>query len=227
MLGLCPKKDNAYNYNVYTSISILISTIVCVDILSQTIEIFFILDDLSVLSAAINTLPEKYIAIAKAYQLTLHAKEFRHIIQEINTQKFQPVNSAQFLAANKCLKMFKLIFISFSSSVVGTIFLGILFPILDKTEEKNFFAQAWYPYDSKISPFYEITYGYQCISIYIIGGIVISVDSFICFQHIFIGCQFDLLCNKLKHTTEDNIYNCIKQHHQILRFFKPILSKVW
>lgn len=218
LLGLYPKRCINYGFNIYTGYTCLILITVFLDIFCQTVHIFFNLDDVNTLAATIYTLPEKYIVLAKAYQLIYYRKQFQDIIQEVHTAKFQPVNKTQTVLRHKSLKMFKIFFSVYSGSVVTTIFLSALYPILDKTEKKQFFSQAWYPYNSKISPFYEITYVHQCISLYIIAGVIVGVDLFICFQNIFIGCQFDMLCNKLRRSTEQNFINCIKSYRDILRF---------
>lgn len=217
-IGLYPKNCKSYGLNLYTCYSILILSLPLADILSQTVMIFFILGDLNSLAASMFVLPEKYLVIVKIYKFINNRKQFQQILEEINSNEFQPNSRTQRDIAQKSLKQYKMLFIIFCGIVTGALFLAILYPLLGAIGERKFFTLAWYPYNSKISPFYEITYLYQSISISILSEINANTDLIVSFLNIFVSCQLDVLCCKLRESDEDDIIGCILHHQQILRF---------
>ncbi|XP_063925635.1 odorant receptor Or1-like [Zophobas morio] len=91
---------------------------------------------------------------------------------------------------------------------------------------------SWYPYDIKISPFYELAYIHQCLASYYLGAAIANIDMMIAALMVHIGVQCDILCDSFKKLpvlkstgkTEDdfskNIITCVQHHKQILSFAK-------
>ena len=79
-------------------------------------------------------------------------------------------------------------------------------------------------YDFTISPFYEITYVYQIVSMAFIAATSLTIAMLIAALNVFIGVQCDILCDNLKYTfnpltsSGTNLLVCIKHHKGILRF---------
>ncbi|RZC41406.1 7tm 6 domain containing protein, partial [Asbolus verrucosus] len=108
----------------------------------------------------------------------------------------------------------------------GTVFFWSIFPILDKSF-KNYRLPfyAWYPYNTKTSPFYEITYVYQVFGTSFIALTNVCIDTLIASLNMYTGTQFDLLCDDLRNLYDPDeegiskkLMTCIKHHKQILRF---------
>lgn len=222
-IGLYPKRHTGYGINFYTCYSIFILSLPLADIVTQTIMIYYILDDLNSLAASMFVLPEKCLVIVKTYKFVNNAKQFQQILNETSSKNFQPKSRMQLSVAQKHLEHYEGLFIVFWGTVTSAVILAVIYPLLASTDERKFFTLAWYPYNSKISPFYEITYAYQSISIAILSEINANVDLIISFLNIFICCQFDILCCKLKHLEENEIISCILHHQQLLKF--ELISK--
>ncbi|RZC41867.1 7tm 6 domain containing protein, partial [Asbolus verrucosus] len=87
---------------------------------------------------------------------------------------------------------------------------------------------AWYPYNSKVSPFYEITYVYQIVSISFIAIANSNIDTLIAALNMYIGAQFDILCDDLRNLQDltqsaslsfnEKLTDCIQHHKKILSF---------
>ncbi|RZC34801.1 7tm 6 domain containing protein [Asbolus verrucosus] len=87
---------------------------------------------------------------------------------------------------------------------------------------------AWYPYNTKQSPIYEITYAYQAVSTWILVSTDVNIDMFLAALMMYVGAQCNILCDNLRNLkncyTEngwfdfnDNLIGCIKHHKEILR----------
>ncbi|RZC32582.1 7tm 6 domain containing protein [Asbolus verrucosus] len=87
---------------------------------------------------------------------------------------------------------------------------------------------AWYPFNEKKSPFYEITYIYQIVSISFIAMTTLSINTLIAALNMYIAAQFDILCDDLRNlrnvtdalSADFNVrlINCVNHHKEILRF---------
>ncbi|RZC36703.1 7tm 6 domain containing protein, partial [Asbolus verrucosus] len=78
---------------------------------------------------------------------------------------------------------------------------------------------AWYPYDTKISPLYEITYLYQIIGIWFLTVGAVNMDTLIAALMMYIATQCDILCDDLKnlhHDFDRKLINCVKHHREIV-----------
>ncbi|RZC34872.1 7tm 6 domain containing protein, partial [Asbolus verrucosus] len=84
--------------------------------------------------------------------------------------------------------------------------------------------QFWYPYNTKSSPFYEITYLHQAISLFYTVMAIYNIDMLIAALMIFIGAQCDILSDKLRNFESNSLITSIKHHQEIL--ISVILSLV-
>ncbi|RZC40485.1 hypothetical protein BDFB_015191, partial [Asbolus verrucosus] len=82
----------------------------------------------------------------------------------LNSDSFQPKNVRQIMLVQPALKFWKMIYNTLLSAVGPAVFLWVIFPILSgevKTYGLPFVA--WYPYNYKASPYYELTYLHQIV----------------------------------------------------------------
>ncbi|RZB40789.1 7tm 6 domain containing protein [Asbolus verrucosus] len=112
----------------------------------------------------------------------------------------------------------------------GSMFFWSTYPIFDNSVKKYRLPfLAWYPYNTKISPYYEITYVYQVFGIIFLATTAVSVDNLIAALNVYIGAQFDILCDDVLHlydvTNEitnfsEKLIKCVMHHQLILEFAK-------
>lgn len=220
--GVWPNERKAYSLNLYTLYAIIALTIFIVaDTIFQSIMIYFIINDLAALAASIYILPSKLGTIFKIFIFTSNIQTVQQLTEEVNSDVFQPVTEKQKLLIENNLWAWSLVFkIMWMSTGVGLIFY-FFFPLLDKTENHKLLFPSWYPFDSKKSPFYEITYVYQALSLIYVASVNTNIDMFLSALNMYIGCQFDLLSNNLQNLEIKNERNIIKifRHHQhILKY---------
>ncbi|RZC39969.1 7tm 6 domain containing protein, partial [Asbolus verrucosus] len=195
----------------------------------QTVNLFLILDDLQAVTGTIFILLMELAASLKAYYLIKDMKMLKHLMVTINCDLFQPKNSEQRTLIQPNIKAWRTFVSAFWTLTVPALFFWSSFPILDKTVKKYRLPfLAWYPYNTKISPQYELTYVHQVLSIVFLSVVNINIDSLIAALNMFIAAQFDILSNDLrnlhkinKDTSTDvinNLKKCVHHHREILKF---------
>jgi hypothetical protein len=220
--GLWPR-DN-YKIDPYTILTAtFLLTIFLPNLLSQIIKVFFILDDLSTLSATIYLLLTEILFVVKIFSLMKNMTALKQAMNLLDADMFQPKNTKQVALVQPNLDSWSTIYNSFTTMCVGAIVLLSIFPLLDKSGTgKNLPSISWFPYNTQTSPAYELTYIYQVIGYAYTGMNHVNLDSFIAALNVFIGCQFDILCDNLRHLqpggdAQESLVKCIKHHKLILK----------
>ncbi|KAJ3636010.1 hypothetical protein MTP99_008864 [Tenebrio molitor] len=225
LLGLWPKGHEGYKFNLYTLYSLSMNAFVDGDNFFQTIYIFYIYSDLQALAAIVFLLFTDWLASIKAYYFFRNMNLLKELMVELQSKEFQP-NKHQRTLVQPMLKLWTFVYKAYWFSVGTTLLLLALFPIVDGSFRQYrlpFFA--WYPFDTTVSPFYEITYFYQMFSICFLAIVCLNVDTLIAALMVFIISQCDILCDNLKNlqTCKKSNYNsklivCVEHHQKILRF---------
>lgn len=221
-IGLWPKSDGSYRLNLYLLQSaILISVLLVGHIFFQTINIFFIFDDLEAVTGTVFILLTEVMAIFKSYYLIKNIKILKQLMMMLNDNLFQPKNNKQIKAVEPFLKFWTFIYYGLTVISAGAIVFWSVFPILDTSHEQRLPFLAWYPFNYQTSPYYELVYVYQIMSTSYIGSVNLNIDTLIACLNMYSGCQFDLLCDNLKNiegVKENNnqLVQCILHHKMIL-----------
>ncbi|XP_015838099.1 odorant receptor Or1 isoform X1 [Tribolium castaneum] len=224
-LGIWPEGEEYYKLNFYTLKTILYIIILVIStIVFQVINIFFTLDDLTSLTANIYVLLTEILYFIKLCFLVKNMPALKLLMKTLDHKLFQP-KANQIVIIQPLLNFWKLIFLAFVITCSFTVLFWAIFPILDSSEEeKRLPLLAWYPYDTKISPNYELTYLHQVASYIYICYSHLNIDTFITALNTYIQCQFDILCDNLKNIKSDTknvdtkLAKCIKHHLLILMF---------
>ncbi|RZC33204.1 7tm 6 domain containing protein [Asbolus verrucosus] len=225
--GLWPSGDESYKPNFYTLYaSVLLTLLLLGHVFFQFVYVFLILDDLQAVTATSFLLLTEMLIILKTYCLIRNMGMLKRLMATLDSDLFQPKSTEQILLVKPSLKFWKRIYNIFWSMALSAIFFWSAFPILDnsfKDYRLPFFA--WYPYDTKASPFYEITYIYQIICICFAALVDIGIDTLIAALNMYTGTQFDLLCDDLRNLHDPDevdvskkLIACIRHHKEILSF---------
>ncbi|RZC41655.1 7tm 6 and/or Imm37 domain containing protein [Asbolus verrucosus] len=227
IVGLWPELDGNFKSNLYTLYS---TTTLAVFIYGhnffQTINVFFIYPDLEAISGTIFVTLSEMLTMVKSYYMLQNMNILKQLMTTINNDIFQPKNTMQKNFIESSLNFWKKVGMLLWTMSGGAIFFWSTYPILDNSiKESRLPFLAWYPYDTKISPYYEITYIYQIISVTVIASATLSIDMLIAALNVFTGAQFDILCDDLRHLHDDisldfnaKLINCVKHHKEILKF---------
>jgi hypothetical protein len=225
LLGLWPKLNEGYKFNLYTFYSFSMKAFADGNNLCQTIYIFYIYSDLEALAAIIFVLFTLCLDSVKAYYFIRQIRILKELMVELESKEFQPTQHQRHLVQpmlNVWTFMYKTLWFTYGTTVL----LIAVFPVMDGSFHEHrlpFFA--WYPYDTTISPFYEITYFYQIFSVSFLAIVSINVDTLIAALMVFTMSQCDILCDNLKNLStwkhsdyREKLINCIKHHQKILRY---------
>lgn len=222
--GLWPEKNLSYKLNNLYAVRAIfcISLFLIVDALSQAVNIYFLRDDFQAVTSVIYLLFTKFVTIFKVLKFTNKINVLKRFMNCINSNIFQPQNHHQRIMIIPTLEAWKKMFTALFLMSFSTIALWGVFPLLDQNQEKKLPFVAWYPYDTHRWPFYEITYVYQVLSISYCGVVSVGIDTYVSALNMYIGAQFDILCDNLKNlkfnkNTNRNLRHCIAHHKVILR----------
>ncbi|RZC38603.1 7tm 6 domain containing protein, partial [Asbolus verrucosus] len=229
LVGLWPQEDESYRFNLYTFYSIIsINIFINAHNFFQTMNIFFVYSDLEALTATIFVTLTDVLASVKAFYFTQNMKILKKLMINLNSEIFQPKSDRQLILITPGLNSWKAIYAAFWAPVATTLFLWAIFPILDgSVKQQRLPFSAWYPYNSKISPLYEITYMYQVISIWFLATANLNMDTLIAALMMYIGTQCDILCDDLRNLRDcigsefnRKLVQCIQHYKTIVKFAK-------
>ncbi|RZC37072.1 7tm 6 domain containing protein [Asbolus verrucosus] len=228
LTGVWPPGEGTYEsnlYTVYASISFILFHFGF--IFFQTVNLYFIRDDLQAVTGTIFILITDIGASLKTYGLVKNMKMLKQMMITTNCDLFQPKNLHQKDIIQPGIQTWRIIVLTFGVFCSGWLILCSLFPILDKSsKDYRLPFLAWYPYNTKTSPQYELTYLYQAVAINFLAVVNVSIDSLIAALNMYVGAQFDILCDDLRnlHSQETSaevnqkLINCVHHHREILKF---------
>ncbi|RZC42373.1 7tm 6 domain containing protein [Asbolus verrucosus] len=223
--GVWPPGDGSYECNFYT-----VYAIICLIlfhfafIFSQTINLYFVRDDLKAVTGTIFILITDMSATLKTYGLIKNMKMLKQLMVTLNCDLFQPKNLHQKKMIQPSITNWKLIVVMLWLFCGGWLIFCCLFPILDKTVyEYRLPFLSWYPYNTKTSPQYEMTYLYQSVAINFLAAVNGNIDCLIAALNMCVGAQFDILCDDLRNLdisadVNQKFINYIHHHREILKF---------
>ncbi|RZC37374.1 7tm 6 domain containing protein, partial [Asbolus verrucosus] len=230
ILGLWPPGQGAYGYNLYTlyAYSALIILQVC-HVFFQTVNLYFIMDDLQSVTGTIFILLSKTAVALKSYYLMKNMKMLKHVMATVDGDLFQPRNEEQNKLIQPAITAWKLTVGTFAGLAIACLFFWTFFPILDKTYKVYRLPfLAWYPYNYKTSPQYELTYLYQVLCTHFIATTNVNIDGLIAALNMFVAAQFEILCDDLRNfhqgddensrDVKEKLKTCINHHREILKF---------
>ncbi|RZC33727.1 7tm 6 domain containing protein [Asbolus verrucosus] len=230
LVGLWPEGNDSYKFNFYTLYAIFCITLfVHGHNFTQILNIIFVVNDLEAASGTIYISLILSLAVIKTYCIIGNMKILKRLMVNINSDIFQPKSEKQRKLTKSNLSKWKRFYVVFTVNSSCAVFFLCTFPILDKSvKEYRLPLMAWYPYNTKVSPFYEITYVYQCVSLLFIAITNVSTDTLIAALNMYIGAQCDIFCDDLRNLRNEDVpgdineilMKCITHHKKILEYDK-------
>ncbi|XP_063925633.1 odorant receptor Or1-like [Zophobas morio] len=222
-VGLWPEGDGTYNLNIYTIYAVIsINLLVNGHTFFQVMNIFFVFSNLQALTATIFITASEVLVSVKVYKYVQNLKLLKKLKNDLEKDIFQPTNEGQILLIEPHLKMWKVAYFVFCIPSTAVVALFAAFPILDqRIKEYRLPFSAWYPYNTKISPLYELTYLYQVIAILFMATVNVNTDILISALMMYVAAQCDILCDELRNlNASENIHEkiiiCVRRHQALL-----------
>ena len=227
IVGLWPSGNETYQFNLYTLWVILSITFLNFGHnFFQMVNMIYIFNDLhKIIQTTYVTLSE-IAGLLKAYYVIRNMKTLKGLMVTLRSDLFQPKNAKQLAMIKPSFFFWRVNYFMYWMMSGGAIFFWSIYPVLDKTN--NDFPLpflAWYPWSTKMWPQYQLTYLYQIFGLLFIATTAISVDTLIAALNVYIGAQFDILCDDLKHIFDDDtgcdlnkkLIHCVHHHREIVR----------
>ena len=228
LLGLWPEGNEGYKKDLYAvyAFTFLNLFINCHNFF-QAVNIFFVYTDLEALTAIIFVTITDLLASIKVYYFVRNIKQLKALMAALDTQVFQPRRLDEEHTFYYGPKFWRFIYVVYHFPVIPTLTAWTIYPVMDgSVKDYRLPFSAWYPYNSRISPYYEITYGYQVLCIWFSAFAVINTDSMITALMMFIRAQCDILNDSVKNLGSlssadynSNLLQCVHHHRTIIRFF--------
>ncbi|KAJ3663410.1 hypothetical protein Zmor_007676 [Zophobas morio] len=221
LAGLWPPGDDSYKLNLYTLYAtISLTFFVIIFNLSLTLNIFTVLDDLKAIASILFASITLTIAVLKSYYLTRNMKLLKELMVTINSDLFQPKSPTQRELVEFTLNPWKKAYKMYNSMTMAAFCAWSVAPLTDGSIANHELPfPAWFPYNYKPSPFYEITFLYQFISMGVTSFINVNIDTLIAALNVYVGAQCQILCDDLRTVDlSQQLRGCIKHHKAILTF---------
>jgi hypothetical protein len=228
VLGLWPKGDESYEPGLYAlHAAILLVVFLLGHLFFQAANIYFIRDNLEAITGTIYVLLMEILVVFKVFYVAKNMDMLKQLLKTLESDLFQPKSAEQKALIESSVYFWRIIYQLLFIMCCGCNLFWALFPLLDKTTgERRLPFLAWYPYNTTISPLYEITYVYQIVSAGFITTVHVNVDALVTAITVFNASQFDILIDNLRNLhvltdstgINDKLINCIEHHKQTLRY---------
>jgi hypothetical protein len=225
LVGLWPIDEHDF-YRLYT----LVITVLVMGLYNvfRVINIFYVYTDLQVLTATIYLTVTDLAVMVKSILFIYNVQTLKQLTVTINCDLFQPKTAEQKDLAKKSLNEWKVTYVVFCGLVVTTLSMWTISPLINNSDgHRQLPLPSWYPYNTTTSPYYEITYVCQVISMWVLATANTNIDSLIAALMMYIGSQCDILCDDLKKLPKSrenetdfkrSLTDCIIHHKKILRY---------
>ena len=231
IVGLWPKGAKRYTPDVFkfyaTTPSLLI---VSSHNFFQTVNIFFVYKDLEALTATIFITCTELLIATKMYFFIQNVGLLKELMESLDGDLFQPRDEKQVELVKPVLKFWKMLYVGYWIMVGATVVFWSIFPFLNNSvKDKELPFMAWYPYNTKITPLYELTYFYQVFTIWYLTLAAINMDTLIAALMMYVGNQCDILCDNIRNLKSPKneydvgdslriIIRCVKHHREIIQY---------
>ncbi|KAJ3663373.1 hypothetical protein Zmor_007651 [Zophobas morio] len=224
VLGLWPEGNEDYKKNLYTLYAFIsLNLFINGHNFFQAMNIFFVYTDLEALTAIIFITITDVLASIKVYYFVRNMKQLKNLMVTLEEKLFQPKHVDQKFVFMSGLNFWKFTYVVYHFPVVPTLSSWTVYPVVDgSAKDYRLPFSAWYPYNTKISPFYQITYIYQVLCIWFLALATLNMDTLIAALMMFVGAQCDILADNVKNLVHadygTNLLQCMHHHRKILSF---------
>ncbi|RZC35067.1 7tm 6 domain containing protein [Asbolus verrucosus] len=222
IIGLWPK-DDVYKFNLYTlytaiSVTFFISAFgVFLMISLFTGSDFEDLEEMTLIYVA------EFLVIIKVFKFIKNIKLLKQLMATLNSDVFQPKTSQQKILVKPALQFWKIVYNVFLISGGPITCLWVFLPIL-RSKRYKLPVPVWYPFNTKISPCFEITYCYQIVNVFYLVIAICNIDMLISALMVYIGAQCDILSDSLRNLRDKEAVNFNSKLIDFIKHHKEILS---
>ncbi|XP_063925879.1 odorant receptor 13a-like [Zophobas morio] len=224
LVGLWPKGTQKYGFNLYTTHALVTITLFgFTQSLFQTILLLTNLNDVEIVTGIAFLSISEMLVVLKMFYLARNVQIFKRLLITLDDDLFQPKNKEQVDLTSPSFKLWNLMYKMLWCSINVAIVFWSLVPFIDKSiKDHNLPFLSWYPYNAKTSPFFEISYVHQTLSICFITSVNVNLDTLIAAFMMYTGAQLDILSDNLRNLEgenfEEELVRCVNHHREIIKF---------
>ncbi|KAJ3663376.1 hypothetical protein Zmor_007651 [Zophobas morio] len=227
LLGLWPKSVKGYRRDLYSVYSLLsLNLLINGHVFFQTLNIFFVYTDIAAVTAIIFVILTEILTAVKVYYFVRNMKQLKEIMETLKEESFLPETQQQKILVQPGLNLWKFTYIVYHFPVLPTLTAWAIYPITDgSVQEYRLPFSAWYPFNTKISPYYELTYVYQIVSVWFLAIACLNMDTLVAALMMYVSRQCEILCDRVKNLGSEGVdkygqrlLECIIHHKKILSF---------
>ncbi|XP_076229585.1 odorant receptor 13a-like [Nomia melanderi] len=197
------------------------------------------------------------IALLKIFILFVHKKKFLHLVEYMDKHfwhfNYAPNEQAIFISWKRISTYFICVFTFFTeASIMGYVIRPIVANIGQNESDRILPFTMWINLPWSTTPYFEITFVLQVLSVYHVGFCYICCDNFLCIMNLHVAAQFRILQSRLRNINKsrdddkyqklnilstnspekpyDTFKNYIQQHQALISYcrvleeiFKPIV----
>lgn len=213
LLGLWPEQEKISETSLLWKSYLILMQVFCLGVFNlQQIIYLCLIDDFSLFVATGFSLMSTILASIKAYIFLTRFRLVRKIVNTLDTDNFQPKNTQQEETVRHNFNIQKRINIAFMTIVFGIVAARCAEPFF--TNDTYLPYNCWYPYDFKKSPYYELSWIHQLISVYYCCVVIVNFDMFAVTLMIYIGQECDMLVNTVENIEEFTARKVTPQDHR-------------
>lgn len=163
ILGLWPPKNSSKLHTVY---SIIITGFFFIAyLISETINIILVFPDIEKVTESSFLFLTHLPQLIKLCYMLKYKTRLRAMMEKMNDERFKPKNLKHAKMVRRTIRNSKASLFGFIFLCGCTVFFWAMFPLIDEKMNRMLPLKAWYPFDTKQSPMYEITYVYQIVAV--------------------------------------------------------------
>ncbi|XP_076301420.1 odorant receptor 13a-like [Lasioglossum baleicum] len=143
------------------------------------------------------------IALLKIFIISLHKKKFLGLVEYMDRNfwhsNYAPYEQMIFLSWKRVCTYFICIFTFFTeASIMGYAIRPIVANVGRNDSDRILPFNMWINLPWTLTPYFEITFVLQVLSLYHVGVCYICCDNFLCIMNLHVAGQFRILQNRLK-----------------------------
>lgn len=163
LLGLWPLKNTSKWHTMYCII--ITGFFFFAYLLSEAINIILAFPDIEKVTDSSFLFLTHLPQLIKLCYILKNKSVLESMMARMNDERFKLRNPRQTDIARRTIRNSKISLYGFIFLCGCTVFLWAMFPFMDPKMARMLPLKAWYPFNTKQSPMYEITYVYQIVAV--------------------------------------------------------------
>lgn len=230
-VGLWTEDEQQKNTNCYYVYMLFMNFLYSVYDISHLIQAYLVIDNIPKFAYTCYLFLVMTLIQINSISLYVYRKEVNELNKLIAAEEFQMFTETHKIIVDKNLKTWqtlrKIQYFGVILEVLFFLFSSIV-PIIMKQDRSTMYTDYWFPFNTEISPNYELVVVYHLVTCCSSAAAYVSFQFTVAAYFTFISIQCDLLCYNLKHVKENpnenasqfesNLSTCVNHYIKIQKY---------